>query len=155
MDKEQIDQWFTEIAPDVEASDVFRSRHDDQESWTMVLEDGLLIDIFEDQQAVSLMASIELGVPAPSKAAQVHVHLLQYNALWRETQGARMALDALTGEVYLLYQIRNEDTRPSRLRDILVNLVIAARAWKEKITKADDNPSEPTSSDFSYYINRI
>lgn len=90
MSHEHLHRLMTEIGPFMPLREVVE--YADEARWMLVLDNGAVIEAEHDAGRGRLVLSIEVGEPAPEDAASLYRTLLQYNDLWRNTGGIRMAL---------------------------------------------------------------
>lgn len=91
MSQALLHQLMCEIGPLLDLDEVIEQPAD--AVWVLVFADGTVIEAEYDEAAGGrLMLSMELGTPAEAAATDLHRLLLQYNYLWRQTGGVRMAL---------------------------------------------------------------
>ncbi len=90
------------------------------------------------------------GVPQGSRLALYEI-LLQYNAAWTETGGARMALDGESGDVVMLFDLPAADLHLGLLAQVLANLAGIQRAWREILlglsARVDAGSSPPSGGE--------
>jgi hypothetical protein len=90
MSHEHLHRLMTEIGPFMHLREVVE--YADEARWVLVLDNGAVIEAEHDADRARLALSIEIGEPAAEDAAALYRTLLQYNQLWRNTGGIRMAL---------------------------------------------------------------
>jgi hypothetical protein len=91
MSQPHLHQLMSEIGPLLDLDEVIE--HAGEAVWVLALADGAVVEAEYDEAAGGrLLLSMELGEPAEAGAAELHRTLLQYNYLWRQTGGVRMAL---------------------------------------------------------------
>jgi hypothetical protein len=110
------------------------------ELWGVVFEDEAIITLELDQDRSVLVLQSELGSPAPSRRAEVCSALLNYNLLWRETGGVKMALGGEENTAFQLYDLDCRDTSLVELQNVLENFAEKARIWRSYVAGAGDAP---------------
>jgi hypothetical protein len=112
----------------------------------MAFPGGRLVEIFLDDEAGRAVLSTAVGTPHTARVSHLHKLLLQYNLLWRETSGVRMAIDEPEGEVVMLYDLILAGLDSLLLQNILGNFAAAAGAWQTMVeappTEESDDPEQ-------------
>jgi hypothetical protein len=137
MDAGQLHTLFAEIGPLFDLDQV--SAFDGEESWAVVL-GGTVVSFELDPERAILVLSSEVGQPAAEARAAVHEAALQYGLAWRETGGARLALDGPGGTLVLIYELATAGLDTARLAGVTGQFAGVARGWQELLARA------PTSS---------
>ncbi|HSJ04117.1 MAG: type III secretion system chaperone [Verrucomicrobium sp.] len=142
---------LTEVAPilNLEAL-VQHETEEDGSSWDLVFDDDLMVQAFHQEDVGRLVFTADVGTPPPLETSRVHKLLLEYNYLWRETSGVRMALEPPEGTVVMIYDVTVDSLDGVTLRNILENFANAARAWKAMVTTAADSKGEGHVTDDDY-----
>ena len=102
-------------------------------AWFVTLEGDCVFDIeYDDAQARVVVTSVVAEVPA---AARQHVYemLLQYNYLWTDTGGLRMALAGTPGPVVMMVEMAVPGLAPAWLCRVLTNMRNALHAWRQAL----------------------
>jgi hypothetical protein len=145
LTNETIAAWLTELGPILPAAEIRQAAPD---QWFIVYDEFLIIDIEFLPDAAKLVLSTDLGRALVGEENATYTLLLQVNALWRETGGLRMALDAGDGELSQVYDIALAGLDRDGLELRVQNFAAAARGWREVIaTKSaakEDSPSATT-----------
>lgn len=119
--------------------------HRDDLSWDIFFDEDRLVEAYLDEEAEKLVLTTELGTPAEADAARLYPLLLQYNDLWRETSGLRMALDGPGGAVIMIYDVSLAKLDVILLRNILENYDATAKAWKALIASSENAAPKESS----------
>lgn len=142
LTNETITTWLTELGPLLPAAEIRQAAPD---QWFIVYDEFLIIDVELLPDAAKLVLSADLGHPLVGEENATYTLLLQVNALWRETGGLRMALDAGDGELTQVYDIALADLDRDGLELRVQNFAAAARGWREVIaTKGAANGHDPS-----------
>lgn len=128
---------LAEVAPVLDLDAVVQHADDHGTSWDIVFDSTLLVEAFFDEPGEKLVLTTDIGVPLEENAARMHRLLLQYNYLWRDTSGTRMALEEPGGNAVMIYDVPLAGLDAVLLRNILQNYAAAARAWITLIKTPD------------------
>lgn len=134
---------LTEIATELEVEALVEHQEDGGTTWDLFVDDTRLVQIFLDEESGKVTLSTDLGTPAEEDAPSLHRLLLQYNYLWRETSGTRMALEEPAGNVVMLYDAYISVLDRQLLRNIIQNFSAAAGAWSALLSR----PASKSSGD--------
>jgi len=144
ISNETLTTWLTQLGPLLPAAEI---RQVTPHQWTILWDEFIAIDVEHLPDESKLVLSAELGRALTGEEAATYQLLLQVNALWRETGGLRMALDAGDGELTQLYDLALGGLDRDGLENRVRNFEAAARGWREVIaTKAvvsDDDAPPP------------
>jgi hypothetical protein len=132
MDAVAVGKLFVEIGPLHELDQV--SAFDDGESWAVVVA-GQVITLELDALRNRLVLSAEVGQPPAGGLARVYEALLQYNLLWRDTSGVRMALDGPGGQVVQMYDLATDGLDASRLGLVVKDFAAVLAGWRELVAR--------------------
>ena len=120
---------LAEVAPILGLDALVQHDGDDGVSWDLMFDDSLLVEAFHEEATNKLVLTTHVGTPDEDRAAQLHRLLLQYNYLWRDTSGTRMALEPPDGNIVMIYDLPLAGLDGVTLRNVLQNFSAAARAW--------------------------
>ena len=116
-------------------------QHDGGE-WDVVFADERIVDVTWLADTGVLGFETALGVPETSDLLALRTMLLEYNYLWRETGGLRMALDRPDGCVHLGFSLGASVADVALMINVLGNFHAAANAWGERLQKPNALPVE-------------
>jgi hypothetical protein len=149
---------LTEVAPLLDLDTLAEHEGEESTSWDLLLPDGLLIEAFHDSGAEKLVFTSDLGAPPASHAGALCRLFLQYNYLWRETSGVRMAMEPPSGSIVMIYDLPLAGLDTVLLRNVLQNFAATARTWAlyladpgpetEAVTLESLQAEDPAGRDF-------
>lgn len=125
---ETMTPWLTQRGPFLPAAEVRQAAPDQR---FIVFDASLIIDIDHLPEASKLVFSANLGRALAGEENATCALLLQVNALWRETGGLRMALDAGDGALPQVCDIALAGLDRDALERSEPNAAAAARGWRE------------------------
>lgn len=96
---EQLRALLTELGPVLDLAEIYQKA--DANTWTLAAQDGTILFLELVPEDDRLWLSAEAGAPRDEDRARLYSLMLQYNAQWQTTGGARLALDAPDGAVVL------------------------------------------------------
>ena len=102
-------------------------------AWELLFDDETRLNIEYDRVATRVVFMGTIGAVAEPARLRVYEFLLQYNYLWSETGGVRMALDGAPGHVAMIFELPTSDLGVHKLRDTVTSLVENLRWWREII----------------------
>ncbi|WP_038168283.1 type III secretion system chaperone [Verrucomicrobium sp. BvORR106] len=120
---------LAEVAPILDLEALVQHEDDNGVSWDLMFNEELLVEAFLDKSGDKLVLTTHVGTPTDERASQLHKLLLQYNYLWRDTSGTRMALEPPEGNVIMMYDLALAGLDGVELRNVLQNFAAAAKAW--------------------------
>lgn len=139
---------LAEVAPILDLEALVQHEADDGASWDLVFDDSLLVEAFHDGPGNKLVLTANVGTQDDDRAGQLHKLLLQYNYLWRDTSGTRMALEPPDGSIIMIYDLHLSGLDGVALRNVLQNFAAAARAWTIMIARSGtSDESAPTDGE--------
>jgi hypothetical protein len=100
-------------------------------AWRLDFDADTAFDIECDDDARHVMVACDIGRVHEEARLALYEILLQYNFIWTQTGGVRMALDGSTDRVVLMYELAHDDREPANLCDLLSNMACIRRAWAE------------------------
>lgn len=138
---------LTEIATELEVEALVEHQEEDGMTWDLFVNDTRLVQFFLEEESGKITLSTDLGTPVEDGAASLHRLLLQYNYLWRETSGTRMALEEPAGNVVMLYDAYIPLLDRQLLRNIIQNFSAAAEAWSALLSRPASESSDEASEE--------
>jgi len=114
----------------------------DNDYWHLVWDDGTAIHVDYARETERIVLSTGLGQPRAAAREPVYDMLLVYNGAWRETGGARLALDEPGGEVMLLFDVTAVGLDVSALQGVLANLREVGALWRRLIARGSSGSGE-------------
>jgi hypothetical protein len=106
--------------------------------WAAALGDHTVYSIEYDAALDRLVVATEVGRVPLSGKERTYELLLEYNALWRHTQGVRMALEGPDRCVSLVFEISRAAASASRMADLFQELAAIRQAWAIILRAAHD-----------------
>ncbi|MBF5006322.1 type III secretion system chaperone [Diaphorobacter caeni] len=131
---EVIGALLCDVAPALDLEAVVH--HGPAAEWDLVFPDERLVEVVWQADTGLLVLETALGIPQDSDAAALHTLLLQYNQLWRDTGGLRMALNGVDGGVQLGFCLSAAAADVNLLVNVVGNFHAAANAWSERLRQA-------------------
>ena len=135
MDKATLTLLIEEAAPLAGAGPLMA--YTDRDAWLLSWDGDTMLDLEHDPAADRVVLAGGIWTPADAARPRVCEMLLQYNYIWTETGGLRMALDGQPGQVVLMFELPATQLNVSRLSTVLVNMVGVQRAWRELLRQID------------------
>ncbi len=118
-----------------------------REAWEFTIAPGIILDIEIDRTEDRLIFTGDVcEVPEASRSIMYEV-LLQYNYLWTETGGVRMALGDTAGQVVMMFELPLAGLQTPRLMHALANMGHSQRAWRQILTLITLGDEEPNDDD--------
>ncbi len=103
---------------------------EERDAWLLALDGETMLDIEFDSVEDRLIITGDVCEVAEPARPLVYEMLLQYNYLWTETGGVRMALGGGPGNVVMMFELPAVGLQPSRLCHALNNMAHSQRAWQ-------------------------
>jgi hypothetical protein len=119
-----------------------------QARWELTTADGRTVDVAYDETTDRLVLETVVGLPASGARERMYEAMLIYNGSWRETGGARLALDEPGGTATLLFDIRASGLAVSDLQGILGNVLQVAGLWRDYLQRDTRSESMETLQPF-------
>ncbi len=129
--RQTVQALIAETAPLLELASV--TAYDDRDAWLLAFDDETMLDIEHDAVEDRLVIAGGIWVVADAARLAVYEMLLQYNYLWTETGGLRMALDGLPGQVVLMFELPVSGIGASRLSRVLDKMAGIQRTWRQAL----------------------
>lgn len=107
--------------------------------WRLIYSDTDWFEIASDDDRRVLSICQDLAKPAEKSRLAVYAMALQYNYLWTETGGARLALDGPDGSISLSVDIAYELCESDYIENAIRNFREIARSWKDLLLSEGDN----------------
>lgn len=143
--KEQVHALVCEAAEGLNLQQLVEET--DRIAWLLQFDDETAIDVeynLEDDHLVLTSAVWEVvGVQREA----IYELLLQFNYLWTETGGVRMALDGMPGQVVMLFDVPDPATGATQLRRVLGNITKLQKSWRQILSAYGDAPSDSPAPD--------
>ena len=130
---EQVHGLMAEVGAVLDLAEV--TELPDHDYWRVVGADETGIDLDFERTTGRLMLSTQLGRPRAQGREALYDTLLAYNGAWRETDGARLALDEPGGEVVLLFDLAVEGLDVSEFGGVLANFQEVAAVWRRLVAR--------------------
>lgn len=146
IDKERMSLILTEAAQRLDVDGLLAI--DERDAWFIAFNEDTEIDVELDASGHRVTFQCALGRPDDARRDHLCRTLLQYNYLWRETGGMRMALDGADGNVVQIFDMPSESVDAESVQNVLGNFAQAASAWHEVLSSGGDIPN-PASSTMS------
>jgi hypothetical protein len=100
-------------------------------AWHIALDESSGLDIEYDDAQDRFVITADVGKVAPSTRLASYGILLQYNHLWSETGGVRMALDGSTDQVLAMLDAPLAQLDASRFAAVLASMASVRRTWAQ------------------------
>ena len=100
-------------------------------AWQVDLDEGRYLDVEYDDSLRRLVITGGIGAAAEHARPALYETLLQYNFIWTETGGVRMAVDASTNQVVMMFEVAVSELDTSKLAMVLGNMAASQRGWQE------------------------
>ena len=139
IDKERMSLILTEAAKRLDVDGLLAI--DDRDAWFIGFNETTEIDVELDASGHRVTFQCALGRPDDARRDHLCRTLLQYNYLWRETGGMRMALDGADGQVVQIFDMPSESVDAESVQNVLGNFAQAAAAWRDMLSRSDDTPN--------------
>jgi len=130
MESDFIKQMLDRVGPDM--PQITEIEQSGESEWVVVFDDGTGVIVEAMQSRLALSAAI--GRPPIDRRFVVYESLLSFNALWRETDGARLALNGPNGDVMLVHEISAVELTSSGLQDALARFAELVALWRDYVT---------------------
>ena len=127
--KEHVHNLMAEIGPLLELMQITESAEGN--SWLLVVDEETAIDLDYNEMRNRVILAGEVGLPADENRYGFYETILQYNYLWEETDGLKMALDGPAGNVWIMFDTTASDLDISMLQTVIVNFCETLRSWRE------------------------
>jgi hypothetical protein len=115
-------------------------------AWTIPLTRQTSIYVEHDTSEAQLVLSCTVAEVPVAARARVYEMLLQFNALWSETGGLRMALAGTPSPVVLIGSVPTLDLAPARLGMAMSHIVDVALTWRSIVDAAATQPCDAPES---------
>lgn len=144
---DEISEMLFEIAPKLELAHV--TSLEEMDSWSLGMgdetDDALTIDY--DATSRKLFLSAEIGAVPEEQAHRFFEFFLQYNLLWAETGGVRMALEKPGGALIQIADLPLADLNADELGRAVDYLFVTARQLRALIARGlgDEEASAPVA----------
>lgn len=98
--------------------------------FALAFADGTEMRVAEDPRDGRAVLSVAIGRPPLVGRSGRLAAMLAYNALWRETGGAWIALDGLDGPAMLMAEL-DRGAGPGAVARLLTNMAAVAAGWRD------------------------
>ncbi len=129
---QHIQQLMAEIGPCLEVQAVLQDA--DGQHWSIEYDSEIEIEMSYDELQNKLTLAADIGKPCREWETHTYAMLLQYNALWPETSGMRIALSEMHGELVQLFDLFVVDLDIQTLQTVVVNFYERAVIWRKVMT---------------------
>ena len=102
-----------------------------RDAWLLTLDEETMFDIEYDAPGDRIVLAGGVRHVADVDREAVYEMLLQFNYLWTDTGGVRMALDGRPGQVVMLQELRADGLSTSALCGVVEGLARMQRGWRE------------------------
>ncbi|MFC4297796.1 type III secretion system chaperone [Castellaniella hirudinis] len=118
---------------------------------SLAFESGSVLHLEHDPQADALHCYVVLGqAPAdPMRRHDVFRRMLAANAFGRDTDGATLGLDEVTGELLLSRRLDLSYADTACLRAAVESMVAVAADWQGRLNGADPTPASDAAEGMS------
>ena len=139
IDKERMSLILGEAAQRLDVNGLLAINK--QDAWLIDFDEITEIAVELDASGQRVTFQCTLGRPDDGRRDQLCRTLLQYNYLWRETGGMRMALDGPDGDVVQIFEMPAESLNVESVQNVLGNFAQAASGWREALSRGSDAPA--------------
>ncbi len=119
----------------------------DRVAWLLQFDEETAIDVEYSLDEDRLVLSSAVWEVSGDQRELIYELLLQFNYLWTETGGVRMALNGMPGQVTMLFDMPDPATGVTQLRQVLGNIAKLQKSWRQILTGLADSPVETTDAD--------
>lgn len=130
-DLEAVSELIASIGPLVD--DIMMIEQLEEDRWLLVFDEESALEIECDPVANKLVFTSILCPVVEENRTEIYQALLNFNFLWRETGGVRMALDGDQQNVAMLFDLFHPDLDSASLAAVVANLRDAALNWREAL----------------------
>lgn len=119
---------------------------EERDAWLLAADEQTLIDVELWAPRSRVVLTTRVGEVLEALGGDVYPLLLQYNYLWPETGGTRMALDGSPGNIVAVLDLGPDDLEPTALAALLTHLSVIRQVWAEmleKLTLKDGEVAQP------------
>lgn len=134
--KESVHQLMREIGPLLDLREV--SAFEERDAWLVAFEAGPVFEIDYDAGLNRVVITAVVAEVAEHARLRIYEILLQYNYVWTETGGVRMALDGSPGKVVMMFELPAAELHLSMLAEVLTNLAQIRGAWCQVLHEPGD-----------------
>lgn len=124
---QQLQERFARLGPDSVDIEAIAQTGDD--TWTLAFDDEQIVMVEWIDGPPRIVFTCLVGRPPVDRRFTVYETLLTYNALWKEHDGARIALDGADGEVMVLYELPAAALTEAQLADVIARFRDFAALW--------------------------
>jgi hypothetical protein len=143
MNHTQVKTLIEEVAPLLDPERVVY--REEQATWLFGFDETTIVAIIHDADQHRLVLQLDLGpVPFDQQHSNYEL-LLRYNFIWRETGGARMALDE-EANVIFLFECPLFDLNTAQLQTIIDNFVHQGVHWHQLIQQPPQSQTTDTAA---------
>jgi len=143
QEKEQLNIILTELGERFQLMEVTAFNEDNL--WTLALNENTVIFLDLDESRDRVVFSADVGFASEESRNDLYSLVLQYNYQWRQTGGARFAIDqehCLT----LLYDISTDTIEISHIATVLQNYIELIMSWRHIIVESGKKTEDSVSA---------
>ena len=148
---ETVAALLMEMCPRVPSVNLLAA-HEETGDMALQLEDDIDITLSWNEDMNHLVLTAELGQPKEFHAADAHRMALAYNALWRETGGARVACVDGDGTLALLFELPADGLTAPQLQYTVEQMAEVAQQWARFMAQASDDAPELSAAPLSLML---
>lgn len=153
IELDELNALMTELGPKLDALQV--KHFEGKNFWTVLFDEAVLLYVDLDPARQTLVVSADVAEPLPEARLARYEMILQYNNLWTETGGLRMALDSPEGVVVLLVDVPLAGITRETLATLCGNFVEAVHTWREILERPLDTGGDTPPADEDAFIVRV
>ncbi|NJN47762.1 MAG: type III secretion system chaperone [Candidatus Competibacteraceae bacterium] len=142
MNQDQVKTLIEDVAPLLDPERVVY--REDQATWLFGFDETTIVAVIHDADQHRLVLQLELGSVPFDRQHSVYDLLLRYNFMWRESGGARMALDD-EANVTFLFECPLFDLDAAQLQTIIGNFVHQGVQWFQLIQESSASETAATA----------
>jgi hypothetical protein len=115
------------------------ARRDEPHTWWLAFDTATLLDVEYHAGPQRVVIQGDIGQVAPDARLRLYEIFLEYNYLWPETGGVRMALDGAGNTAVMLADLHASELETSKLCSVLRNMADIQRAWRQILLETGDS----------------
>lgn len=137
---EHVEQLLQELGPLLEVAAI--DRGEQEHSWIVYYDEDTAIDVFVAADQNKLTLAAEIGKPSAERQAYTYASMLQYNTLFQETGGVRIALLGADEPLLLLFDLFLHGLELPTICTATTNFYRQVLTWREIMNLGGLAPDE-------------
>ena len=123
-------------------------------AWLVTFDDETMLDVEQDASGERVMFTGGIRDVTDLRRPDIYEMFLQYNYLWTETGGVRLALDGIPGQAVLMLEKPLHGLMVADVCRLLEKLAVMQRAWRE-ILQAVAKPEDESGADVEVMLHEL